>query len=342
MASTIKDIAQRLNVSVSTVSYALNGGPRHVPERTRRRVLDMAAELQYRPNRLARSLVGRRSHVLGIVPTIFAPNVAVGPYFVAGLNGVFGAAEAAGHDVLIYTQHSSFDTEDGAQGLADGRSDGLIFLAPRLESPATAFIRKIEFPHVVIDGDEHEGSPTFKVDNVAGMEAAVGHLADLGHRRIAHIAGPSSLRDGVERLEGYRRAMASRGLAIEDRLIVEGGFNEREGREAAIALFDSPELPTAVVCGNDEVAYALVQVATERGIEVPCDLSVVGFDDSIFANLSTPRLTTVAQPTERIATEATEALVRIIEGSTEESSTLFAPQLVVRQSTTGPKKAQNS
>lgn len=342
MASTIKDIAQRLNVSVSTVSYALNGGPRHVPERTRRRVLEVAAELQYRPNRLARALVGRRSQVLGIVPTIVAPNVAVGPYFVAGLNGVICAAETAGHDVLVYTQHSSFDTEEGAHGLADGRSDGIIFLAPRLDSPATAFLRRIGFPHVVIDGDEREGSHTFKVDNLAGMDVAVGHLADLGHRRIAHLAGPSNLRDGIERAEGFRRAMEARSLPLDEELIIEAGFEERTGREGALALFQNPMQPTAVVCANDEVAHALLLLAAERGLSVPQELSVVGFDDSTFANMATPRLTTIAQPTGRIAVAATEALVRLVGGSDEPSTTLFSPQLVIRQSTTGPKKAQNS
>ncbi len=339
MASTIKDIAQRLNVSVSTVSYALNGGPRQVPERTRRRVLEVAAELRYRPNRLARALQGRRSHVLGIVPTLVAPNVAIGPYFVAGVNGIIEASEAAGHDVLIYTQHSSFDTEEGARGLADGRSDGVIFLAPTIGSPGPAYLRDIEFPHVVIDGDEREGSLTFKVDNLAGIDIAVGHLADLGHRRIAHLAGPETMRDGIERREGFFRAMAARDLPIDARDVIEAGFEARTGRGAAIALLEGDDRPTAVVCANDEVAHTLVAVANARGLRVPEDLSIVGFDDSVFAQLALPGLTTVAQPTARIAFEAAESLVRLVEGSAEEEHRLFTPELVVRHSTLRPTKA---
>ncbi len=339
MASTIKDIAQRLGISVSTVSYALNDGPRPVPPGVKARVLAMAEELSYRPNRVARSLVDGRSRTIGIVPTVVRPDVAIGPYFVAGLNAAFNVCAESGQDVLIYTQHSSYDTEEGARQLVDGRADGLLFLAPRLGSPAVAYLRRIGFPHAVVDGSPGEGALTFNVDNGAGVRRLVAHLAEQGHRRIGHLAGPSEMRDGVERREAFVAAMGEHGLPAQRRWILDAGFDGIEGRKAADDLLGLDELPTAVVCGNDEVAHALLTIAGERGVRVPEDLAITGFDDSVFSQIGRVGITTVAQPVSRIAEAATRSLLRLIEGSTEERSLTFSPELVVRGSSLSPLSA---
>lgn len=332
MASTIKDIARELGISISTVSYALNDGPRPVPADVRARVLDVAERLQYRPNRVARSLKDRRSHVIGIVPTMVRADVAIGPYFVAGLNAVFNVCAEMGQDVLIYTQHSSFDTEEGARRLLDGRADGLVFLAPRIESPVVAYMRRVGFPHVLVNGEPQKGTLTFNVDNRAGMRMAVDHLVAAGHRRIGHLAGGAELYDAVERRMGFEAAMAAHGLPVEPRWTIDAGFDAIEGRKAADDLLSRGDLPSAVVCGNDETASALLTIAGEHGVRVPENLAVTGFDNSAYSQIRPLGITTLAQPITDIAGAATRALLRLIEGSRDGRPLTFSPELIVRGS----------
>ena len=332
MASTIKDIARELGISISTVSYALNDGPRPVPAETKARVLAVAERLHYRPNRVARSLVDQRSHVIGIVPTVVRTDVAIGPYFVSGLNAVFNVCAKMGQDVLIYTQHSSFDTEEGARQLLDGRADGLVFLAPRVDSPAVAYIRRVGFPHVVVNGDPQEGALTFNVDNRAAIRRVVDHLVSEGHQRIGHLAGSSEMHDGIERRAAFLEAMAAHGLPIESRWMIAAGFDGIEGRKAADDLLGQDDLPTAVVCANDETANALLTIARERELRVPEDLAITGFDNSLFSQIGSLGITTVAQPVTEIAGAAARSLLRLIEGSTDERPLTFSPELIVRGS----------
>lgn len=333
MASTIKDIAERLGISISTVSYALNDGPRPVPAETRRRVLEVAEELAYRPNRLARSLQKRRSHVIGIVPTISHPDRNSGPFFLDGVSGVMEAGAAMNYDVLLYTQHSADDEEAAAPLLADGRADGLIFLAPRLDAPALDYVRRIRFPHVVISGQASSGSVCIGVNNAEGIELAVAHLVELGHTQIGHLTGSLVMADGVSRRDGFLRAMERRGIPVAEEWVVRAGFARKEAHEAAEMILSGKERPTAVVCANDEVALALIEVARAMGLRIPHDLSVTGFDDSVFARATTPALTTISQPVHPIAVEAALTLVRMIEGSADEVSREISPFLVERGST---------
>lgn len=334
MASTIKDIARKLNISVSTVSYALNGGPRSVPSHVAEQVAATAKELNYRPNRLARSLVSRRSNVLGIVPTAISHNMAIGPYFVQMLNGIVNAGELLGQDVLICTKHSSTDSPVQIEQLIDGRVDGLIFIAPVINSEAIRQVAELKFPHVVISGESHVESLSFTLDNDLGVKLIVDHLVEMGHTKIGHITGSLEQEDGILRERAFRNSMASHRLPVREDWIVEGGFTPSGGTRAAEIILNLSDRPTAIFCANDEMALSLVLAARKHGIKIPHQLAIAGFDDTFFSHISNPPLTTVEQPMAELASEATQALVRLIEGSSSIKCQKFAPKLIARESTT--------
>lgn len=338
MATTIKDIARKLNISVSTVSYALNDGPRSVPEHVKLKVKQVAQELNYRPNRVARSLIKGESHVIGIVPTAVRKNMTVSPYFVSALNGVVNACENLNQDVMILTRNSSEDSSEAVETLLDGRVDGVVFIAPLSDSPAIPRLRELGFPHVVISSSQYPGSPSFQVDNAAGVNLIIDHLVAQGHTKIAHMAGAMDLEDGAERFQAFHDRMAYHGLKVNPNWIVYGQFHTVIALEAARQLLDQPEVPTAVFCANDESALSMLRVALQAGLDPKKDLAIAGFDDTFSSQLAIPPLTTVSQPIERLANEATHALLKTIREGTSISGKRFSPELIVRDSTLSPKK----
>lgn len=332
MGATIKDIARRLNISTSTVSYALNGGPRNVPEEVKANVLRVAKELNYRPNRIARSLVTRKSSTIGVLPTEATENLALSPYFQQCLNGILNEAERHRHDVLIYGRVNAAEASwDTVATLSDGRTDGVLMMAPMVGAPFLAELKERGVPLCLINSMV-PGEVCFNVNNFIGVRQGVEHLISLGHRRIAHLAGRQTLHDGQQRKEAFYEVMAEHGLEVKPEWVIETDFTPISGHEKALALFQSGELPTAVHCANDELAQGLYRAAWELGISIPGDISVVGFDNTPATVHMLPGLTTVGQPIDRIAAEAVRALIAMADGEEAESRT-FDTDLVVRGST---------
>jgi len=340
MASTIKDIARRLNISVSTVSYALNGGPRSVPEEVRDKVLTVARELDYRPNRVARSLITRRSHVLGIIPHRSSRDLILGPFMQHVLNGILNEAELMMQHVLIFTRCDEKDTAGTMDQFLGGHVDGLVFISSDGLEPVLEELRHRNFPHVALSA-RRGASPTVTVDNVNGVERAMAHLYGLGHRKIGHLRGIPTHYDGWERHEAYSDFMRRHGLPINPSWIVDGRFTPFDGRCAALKILDRPDRPTAVFAANDEMALGLLEAARELGISVPSQLSVVGFDDSPHAALCYPRLTTVRQPLNDIGAAAARMLLDIIEERDPVTSLRFGTELVIRDTTARPTEDQS-
>ncbi|MES1227862.1 MAG: LacI family DNA-binding transcriptional regulator, partial [Armatimonadota bacterium] len=196
MSATIKDIAKRLNISTSTVSYALNGGPRNVPESVKEEVLRVAKELKYRPNRVARSLVTRRSNTLGVLPTENTINLALSPHFQLCVNGILNQAELHKHDVLIYGRFTPGEADqDIVTTLSDGRADGIVLIAPFVNAPFFKGLTERGVPFTVVNA-KIAGATCFTCDNFKGVYEGVKHLIDLGHTKIGHLAGWLSLHDG--------------------------------------------------------------------------------------------------------------------------------------------------
>lgn len=336
MAATIKDIAKRLSISTSTVSYALNGGPRPVPEAVRRQVIEVARELRYRPNRIARSLITRRCHTIGVVPTNATPNLALTPYFQGLLNGILNTAEVLEHDVLVFTRDATKNPSAFVDTLLDGRADGLILLAPSTESPLPKMLGD-EIPFLVTS-DARVDAPIFQCDNADGVDQAIRHLVDLGHRKIGHLAGSSNMADGIERLGAFRRALVKYDLPLREDWIVQGDFTIDGGYRAGCDLINRPERPTAIFCANDDSALGLLRASIDSDLRVPQDLSIVGFDNSPIISASFPNITTVRQPLEEIGAAAMSALVNYVESQQRPDGVTFQTELIVRASTARPKE----
>ena len=337
MSATIKDIARQLGVSVSTVSYALNGGPRPVRPDVRDRVLAAASELDYRPNHLARTLITGRSFTIGVVPTELTTNLTKSPYFTGCLDGIVNAAEVLGQDVLLYTRFDQTSPIAFANALLDGRADGLLFLAPTVDSPALEQLAG-KIPIAIASGMEVPGLPSFTCDNRHGVHQAIAYLVSLGHSRIGNLHGKLHLVDGIERLEAFRTAMLEFGCELREEWIVDGQFHPMGGYEAGLRMLSASPRPTAIFCANDEMAAGLLQAAYSLGLSVPEDISVVGFDDVPTASLLHPGLTTVRQPLEEIGCAALHALIAQINGDVAAPHVQFDTELIVRKSTTRPKE----
>jgi LacI family transcriptional regulator len=335
---TIRELARLSGVSIGTVSRALNGYADVRPE-TRERIARLARELDYTPSGAARSLVTQRSHVIGIfLETGEGHPDLQHPFFHEVLGALKHRVGAAGFDLLLFASERPGNGYGPHSYLKRARHhsvDGVALMGVDPEDPEVRRLVRAEIACVGIDV-ELDGPLAESVmsDNVDGAEAAVRHLHELGHRRIATITGMLESRPGIDRLRGYRAAVQGLGLAYRDEFVSYGDFYAESGRAAAGRLLALPERPTAIFAASDLMAIGAVRAAAEAGLRVPEDLSIVGFDDIQLAPHVNPPLTTLRQDKLGLGTAAADALVARIGGDTERSSLRTLPvELVVRGST---------
>ncbi|MGT2446895.1 LacI family DNA-binding transcriptional regulator (plasmid) [Ensifer adhaerens] len=333
----IKDIAERAGVSVATVSRALSGSSL-VTDETRQRINALARELNYRPNVSARNLRTRRSmSVLLVVRDVG------NPFYLEILKGVEATAREAGYAVLMGNTENDPDREvEYFNMLRDGHADGMILMTGKLPPPEPGESADLSHLPVVIALEMIEGSgfPHVQIDNVAAAEAAVDHLIALGHRRVAHIAGPLPEVMALHRRDGYRAAMKAAGLAIPEGYEVRGDYLLESGEACASDLFALPEPPTAIFAANDEMAYGAIHALRRLGRDVPGDVSVVGFDDLYLSKAFYPPLTTVSQPRADIGRTAMSQLLNVLsDGDVAAEPAIVLPTtLNIRGSTAPPRK----
>ncbi|MFK0277083.1 LacI family DNA-binding transcriptional regulator [Ensifer sp. NPDC090286] len=333
----IKDIAERAGVSVATVSRALSGSSL-VTDETRKRVNALARELNYRPNVSARNLRTRRSmSVLLVVRDVG------NPFYLEILKGVEATAREAGYAVLMGNTENDPDREvEYFNMLRDGHADGMILMTGKLPPPQPGESADLSHLPVVIALEMIEGSgfPHVQIDNVAAAQAAVEHLIALGHRRIAHIAGPLPEVMALHRRDGYRAAMKAAGLDIPEGYEVRGDYLLESGEARAAELFALPEPPTAIFAANDEMAYGAIHALRRLGRDVPGDVSVVGFDDLYLSKAFYPPLTTVSQPRADIGRTAMSQLLNVLsDGDVGAEPAIVLPTtLNIRGSTAPPRK----
>lgn len=335
MAGTIKDIARELHLSVSTVSYALNNGPKPVSDDVRRRVLAVAHDMGYMPNRVARSLVTRRTHTIGIVPTNPDRDLALIPFFQHLFNSLLNEAELLEQDILVFARSNHSDPSQLVRIVMDGRVDGLVFIAPPSNSGVFELLIGHRIPSVVLSS-EVSGFPVFRCDNRQGVDLAVRHLAELGHNRIAHIAGRQNMVDGIERKAAFIHSMGKLGLAIPEGYILDGDFLIASGEQLGHQLLSQSRPPTAIFCGNDDIAIGAIEAAEQRGLRVPEDVSIVGFD--AVRHYRRSNITSVKQPLDEMAAQAFRSLFTMITEGTECESRLFQTDLLQLSTTTSPKE----
>jgi len=329
----IKDIARAVGVSPATVSRALAGGGL-VAEPTLTRIRNAASELGYRPNVRARSLRTQRSMAVLVVVRDVG-----NPFYLEVFKGVEAVAREAGYSVLMGNTGDDPDREsEYFDMLGDGHADGMILMTGRLpaarrDDPSAPVVLALE----MVEGADH---PRVLIDNVAAAETATRHLIDLGHRRIAHIAGPLPEWMSTRRAEGWRRALAAAGIEPGEGWLQVGDFRHPSGLAAMRALLALPEPPTAIFAANDEMAYGAIREARRRGLRIPQDLSVVGFDDLYLSATFSPPLTTVSQPRLEIGRQAMALLLDALSGLPPPARRIELPvELVVRDTTAPPASA---
>lgn len=336
MAATIKDIAASAGVSIATVSNVLNGKRGEYADETRGRVVDAAHRLGYHRNRVARSLVRRTSECLGV--TFVDQNHSLGEnhYLVEVLDGIVDAAYEQGYNVSLHTRLRQDRESEQLPDLLDRRIDALFLIAPHEDSPLIPLLAAEYLPFVVIGVEEpHPGVNWIDVDNSAGARLAAAHLLELGHTRIAHLVGHPRQRAARTRARAFGDAIAQAGALCTFAQC--GNFNLREGRAAARILLAGPDRPTAIFAANDAIAMGVLEAANERGICVPEDLSLIGFDDMREAASSDPPLTTVRQPMHGIGRTAAEWMMgRLKDHKGPPLAQRVPPELVVRASTCRP------
>jgi LacI family transcriptional regulator, repressor for deo operon, udp, cdd, tsx, nupC, and nupG len=327
--STIHAVARRAGVSTATVSRVLSR-PDVVAPGTRLKVLQAVEHLGYAPNAAGKHLRTRRSrNILVTVPDLS------NPFFAQILQGIEEAAQREGYAVLVGdTQHDAAREERYAQMLRRSEADGLIFLGHRLPPSAADLIRSAAPRRApVVNGCEFSpalGVPGVHIDNAAAAAEAMDYLYGLGHRRIAVLTGPLDSPLSLDRLEGTARCSRRRGLE-HDLVVSQGDFSIESGARAASEWLERPDRPTAAFCFNDEMAIGVIDAARRRGVRVPAELSVVGFDDVRVARYLDPPLTTIAQPMREIGAGTVALLLAILAGREPARPSVTLPHaLVVR------------
>ena len=322
---TIHDVARAAGVSVATVSKAINGRDGVSPA-TLEHVQEVVARLGYESSLVATSLRRRRTDVIGVLVAEFEP------FAVQLLQGVSAALQGTRFDVLAYAGSVSAGEHLGWERRSLSRLGGTLIDGAILVTPTTTPAQGA-VPIVAIDPHAGaDGPASVSVRNIDGAVAATAHLISLGHRRIAHLRGRTDLQSAHQREQGYRRALEGAGIGFDPALVAEGGYRAAASTAGANALLDLADPPTAVFAANDLSGIEMIRVAVGRGLRVPEDLSVVGFDDVPEAAAHVPQLTTVRQPLAEMGAEAVRVLLAMLEGGPQEHVRMPA-ELVVRAST---------
>ncbi len=334
--TTLRDVAEAAGVHPATASRALNPATRGlVNADTARRVIKVAESLGYRPNPIARGLKTAKSGTIGLViPDLTNP---LFPPIVRGIEEVLDAAGYSG--LVVNTDNDPVRERTQVESLRSRQVEGLIVATAMLEHPLLEQLER-EGVRMVMVNRRPDGVDVSSItpDDATGIRLAVDHLASLGHRRIAHLAGPDTTSTGVTRARAFRGAVRDLGLDDDPALVRTCElWNEEAGAEALRGLLDAGAAFTAIVAGNDLIALGCYDVFAERDIACPDDISVVGFNDMPFLDKMRPPLTTVAIPHHQIGVEAARLLLDAISEPDRPSRSVLLPlSLVVRGSTAAP------
>lgn len=337
MAITLKDVALRAGTSPAAVSATLNGTlgkSTRVGAETRTRILAAAAELGYVSNAIAKSLATGRTGVLGLMMPYSSSFVEHDPFLTNVINGLLAEAVKQRYNVMLYTATSE-EEGDCAATMVDSRVDGVILVIPPADSPILANCRRRDIPVVsILRVPQTSEEWVVNSNDYEGGRLATQHLLDLGHRRIAHISGNPDVTTTPARRQGYLDALTDAGIEPDPRLLIQGGFSRDGGVEATRHLLGlRAGRPTAVFCANDLCAHGALQAAQTKGVLVPEQLAVVGYDDTWYSTMTQPPLTTVNMAIETMGARAARLLIAQVEGQpTSERQPVLPVSLTIRES----------
>ena len=333
---TIGDVAALAGVSRATVSFVLNGRAGVAPA-TQERVRAAAEELHWNPSRTARALSTGRARAVGLVLTREPELIGVDPFFPAFIAGVESVISESGDGLMLQMSRPEREIDTYRRLAADRRVDGVLLTDLRVDDPRPALLSELGLPAVAVGGSEGSaGLPTVTLDDLPVVTDAVRHLVDLGHRRIAYVAGPQEYWHARRRRHAWAQALTDAGLPLGPEL--PGGFTAEGGAHATHLLLSHAEPPTAIVYANDLSATAGMAVAQAAGLELPRDLSVVGFDDISLASWTRPSLTTCRADAASWGVASARTLMELIEKGSAGDVEMEPAALIVRGST-GPAGA---
>lgn len=328
----IEDVAEEAGVSMKTVSRVLNEEP-NVSESTRERVRAVVERLQYRPHPSARVLAGRKSYLVAMLYDNPSSN-----YLMEVELGVLDACQAQHYNLMLAPLvYDAKDIVSKVESLVvQTRVDGVVLTPPITDDAALlARLDELDIPWASISPREENRRIGVVVDEPSAVAEMMLHLASLGHRRIAHIKGHAAHGASAWRLAGYRDGLAQAGLAVDEALVVDGEFSYDSGFAATNRLLDLPDPPTAIFAANDDMAAGAIGAICERGLSVPGDVSVCGFDDTPIARHIYPALTTVRQPTREMGRLAGVELLKAIRDR-DEGGIVTVPYALQLRRSTGP------
>lgn len=330
VARTLDDLAELSGVSRATVSRVINGGP--VSEQTRQKVLDVLEHTDYRPNLAARSLASGRTGVVGVVMHVDPPLLFEDPYFATLLHGLSDVLSEQAAGMMLWLGNRSKE-ETLSRILGMGLLDGVVVTADMLDDPLVDGLLVSDLPTVLIGHRRTDMEASYvDVDNVNAADTVTRHLIDIGRSRIGHITGRRGTVAAEDRVQGYLKAMRRAGLSTEG-LIAEGDFNRPSGATAAARLIEAGA--DAIFAANDATAQGALDELRARGLSVPTDVALAGFDDLDFAAQLDPPLTTIRQGVHAHGSEAARALFGLLESPGTPRRVLLPTELVIRQSTIG-------
>ena len=330
---TIFDVARVSGVSYSTVSRVVNGHA-YVRESTRQRVQAAMVELGYVAHVTARALASGRTQAVGLLAQEID-----NPFFSVVIKGIDQEVSLADYDLLLCTTHSRREKEaEYVARLSHGMVDGLLIVLPTLLPEYVAQLRAQRYPFVLIDHDsEAPGCNVINAANRAGTRAGITYLVELGHRRIGFISGRPDVGATHERFAGYQDALLEAGLPLDDDIVVEGDFLEARGYAAAAELLSLGRPPTAIFASSDVAALGVLAAARDAGLQVPRDLSVLGFDDIVEASYLGAALSTVRQPLREMGRVAVQRLMSLLADPLQPAvRTVMDTELVIRKTTAQP------
>lgn len=332
-------VARAAGVSVATASRVLSGSSHPVSEATRQRVLQAAAELGYSPSAVARALVTQRTKIIGVIVGDIDD-----PYFSAIARGIEDKAREHGYLTIVCNSDREPEIElNYVKVLRDYRVDGLIFAGGGLVregylaelEPLLSAMKK-RGVRIIGIGQHALASARVDIDNAGATWEMTEYLIGLGHRQIAYIKGPLGLATSSIRLGGYHLALDQHGISPDPGLVVQGDFTIEGGFEATAYLFESGYMPTAVFAANDQMAIGALVSVQQQGLQVPRDMTVVGFDDITAARYVHPPLTTIRVPMYDLGVAAMEQLIELLQEREVDSVRILDHELVVRQSSAPP------
>jgi DNA-binding LacI/PurR family transcriptional regulator len=334
---TIADIAHRAGVSKGAVSFALNGRP-GVSEETRERILRIAEQMQWRPHSAARALGNSRADSIGLAIARPARTLGVEPFFAQIVSGLQSGLSA--HSIslqLLIVEDTDAELEVYRRWASEHRVDGIVLVDLTVRDPRIAEVERLGLPAVVIGGRGGSGGlPSVWADDRAAMLSIVEYLAAIGHRRIAHVAGLPAFQHTQRRIRALRDAAGRLGLEAAPSLPTD--FSDAAGAATTRRLLSGSPRPTAIVYDSDVMAVAGLGVAMEMGLQVPSELSIVAFDDSVLTQLMHPALTALSRDTSELGRQAAEVLLAMLaDPATATSRRTPTPVLTVRESTAPPR-----